>query len=331
MWFGVTWVSMQYWWVFLVGAALASAYLYYQVAVRTVIHTLAGNWQSILILNFSSSKQYIKTGFFIMGLIALCIAVLRPQWSKKEQLIAQKGRDILIALDISKSMLAQDCEPNRLERAKKKIRRLLQMLDSERIGLLLFSGSAMVQCPLTNDYGAFHMFLDHVDVETISSGSTALDSAVKEGLRLFTHTPQGKHKLIVFFTDGEDFSSHLAQVKQEAQKEEIRIFTVGMGTPEGAPIPLYNDNNIQSGHQKDRTGKVVISQRNDEILSSLAKDMGGIYVPMADNGTDLHQLVSQVQRIEKGQFADKKMNQMEDQYHWFLLVGLLLLAIEWIL
>jgi len=284
-----------------------------------------------LIQNFSPRKQYFKIVLFFFGLLSLFIALLRPQWSRHEERVKQEGRDILIALDISKSMLAQDCEPNRLEYAKKKIRTLLNQLESERVGLLLFSGGAFVQCPLTTDYSAFHMFLDHVDAETISSGTTALDAAVQEAIKLFGSSATQKNKLLLICTDGEDFSSNLTTVKQHAQKEGVRIFTMGFGTQEGAPIPLYNADGKQEGHQKDRQGKVVISKRNDSILQSLAHDLGGVYVAASSDANDVKQIKAKVQQIEKGEFEDKMVQRRYDQYQWFLLFGLLCLLGEWIL
>ncbi len=331
VWFGITWGAPHYIWTIILVFLAITFFVYRQHSVRAVIGALGGKWQSLLVRNFHPIKQYCKFLLFTAGVLCIFFALLRPQWSKKELIIQQEGRDILIALDISKSMLAQDCHPNRLEHAKKKIRLLLKQLDSERVGLLLFSGAAFVQCPLTNDYGAFHMFLDHVDVETISSGSTALDAAVQEGIHLFASTPKGKNKILLMCTDGEDFSSHLAAVKKRAEQQGIRIFTMGFGTSQGAPIPLYNEEGNQSGHQKDRHGKVVISQRNDGILNALANDLGGIYVPASTDGNDLEQIIKKIHQIEKARFEDKKINQMEDRYQWFLFMGLLCLLAEWIL
>ncbi len=331
VWFGITWGAPHYIWAVILVFLAIAFFLYRQHSVQAVIDALGGKWQAVLVRNFQPIKQYFKFFLFMVGILCIFFALLRPQWSKRELIIQQEGRDILIALDISKSMLAQDCRPNRLEYAKKKIRLLLKQLDSERVGLLLFSGAAFVQCPLTNDYSAFHMFLDHVDVETISSGSTALDAAVQEGIHLFASTPKEKNKVLLMCTDGEDFSSQLAAVKKRAEAEGIRIFTMGFGTPEGAPIPLYDDEGSQSGHQKDRYGKVVISQRNDGILHALANDLGGIYVPASIDGSDLEQIIKKVHMIEKARFEDKKINQMEDRYQWFLFIGLLCLLAEWVL
>ncbi len=329
--FGFMWAAPHFWWVIIFIFLASALYAYRQRYIRGIVRSLGGSWQSLLVRNFNPIKQYAKGVLFAAGLIFIFLALLRPQWSKKEQVVQQEGRDILIALDISKSMLAQDCPPNRLENAKKKIRLLLQKLDSERVGLLLFSGNAFVQCPLTTDYSAFHMFLDHVDAETISSGSTALDTAVIAGIKLFESAYKEKNKVLLICTDGEDFSSNLAAVKKQAEQEGVRIFTMGFGSPEGAPIPLYDDEGKQAGHQKDRNGKVVISQRNDEILYALANDLGGVYVAASSDGSDLEKIIKQVHAIEKGRFEDKKVHQMEDRYQWFLGAGLVCLLIEWVL
>src|SRR5207244_4500475 len=138
---------------------------------KVLTYLTASQWHKQLIFHFSPFKKTVKSIFLVLGITFLCIALLRPQWDKTEQKIAQEGRDLFIALDVSRSMLAKDCAPNRLECAKSKIKELVRNLSCERVGLILFSGSALVQCPLTSDYSAFHMFLDQVDVETISSGS----------------------------------------------------------------------------------------------------------------------------------------------------------------
>lgn len=329
--FGIAWAMPSFWWVSFVVGAILFFYAYRSHLVRKVINQFAGSFQSILVKNFSTIRQATKFVLLASGIGFLFLALLRPQWHKKEQLITQEGRDVLIALDISKSMLAQDCKPNRLESAKQKIRALLQQLDSDRVGLLLFAGSAFVQCPMTTDYSAFHLYLDHVDAETISSGSTALDAAMQEGLKLFGTSAKGKNKLMVICTDGEDFSSDLASAKQRAQQQGVRIFALGMGTPEGAPIPLYDDFGNTKGHQKDRYGKVVISHRNDGILQNLAHDLGGVYVPNSINNSDMDSIAKQVAIIEKAAFEDKKLEGLQDQYHWFLFAGLLLLLGEWVL
>jgi len=228
-------------------------------------------------------------------------------------------------------MLAQDVFPNRLTLAKSKIAALLPLLGSERVGLLLFSGSAVVQCPLTTDFGAFMMFLDQIDHTTMSSGTTALDSAIQKVVDMFKTVQHKKNKVLVVFTDGEDFSSNLSSIKEEAQKMGLRIVTVGIGTPEGAPIPLVDDQGNKAGYQMDEKETVVISSLNEGILSSLADTLGGLYIRASHDTHDLKKIVSYVERMEKERFDDKKVQSLQEQYHYCIALSLLCFIFEWLL
>lgn len=329
--FGIVWGAPEHL-IFFPLLLISFVLLLYRFArVKAVLRTLAGPWIALLFRNFSIIKSSIKIILFIIGLFFLFLTLLRPQWGKKEEKVAQKGRDVFIALDISRSMLVQDCEPDRLACAKNKIKQLLTLLSAERVGLILFSGSAFVQCPLTADFSAFELFLDQVDVETISSGSTAIDQAIKITLDAYKRLPKRKNKLLILFTDGEDFSSDLSTVKIQAQKAGLNIFTVGVGTLEGAPIPLYNEAGVRIGHQKDNKNNIVISRLNEGILHTLAQDAGGSYVRFTKDATDTRLLVSQVQKFEKETLADKTYMRLEEQYPYFLLISFVCFAFEWLL
>lgn len=304
-------------------------YVWRTITVQKIL--AASSWWQELLPHFSRVRTIGKAFLFSVGLIALFFALLRPATRKKETPIAQEGRDLFIALDISRSMLATDCEPNRLACAKEKIRRLISMFSCERVGLILFSGSALVQCPLTTDYPAFFMFLDQVDVETISSGTTAIDQAIRKALEAFATTPEKKTKLFVLFTDGEDFSSNLIGIKQKAIEMGLNIFTLGVGTPDGAPIPLYDESGKQIGHQLDKQGKVIISRLNEGILHALAHDSGGIYSRCNKDDNELKSLVDKIEAFEKEKFADKKMEILDEQYPYFLLISFICFALEWII
>lgn len=329
--FTISWASPEYLF-FLLLVPTALLLLWYRLyRLRGVISDIAGKWPVLLIRNFSLGKSIVKILLMTVGILFLVLALLRPQWNKKEELVQQEGRNLFIALDVSRSMLAADCSPNRLQYAKTKIKRLLQLLKCERVGLILFSGSAFVQCPLTADYDALYMFLDQVDVETISSGTTALDAALAKALETFETMMDQKNKLLMIFTDGEDFSSNLIEFKREARHAGLHIFTFGLGTTQGAPIPLFNEHGEKIGHQLDAAGNVVISRLNEGILNSLAQEVGGVYVQMKNDDSDLQQLIEQISRFEKERFEDKKVSQLEDQYPYFLLVALFCFAIEWLL
>lgn len=330
---GITWGAFNN--IFFVALLIAVAI--YCVILKTrrsqeALHYLtSAQWHKQIISNFSLTRKIIKAIVLILGIFFLAITLLHPQWNKKEETITQEGRDLFIALDVSRSMLAKDCTPNRLECAKAKIKELVKKLSSERVGLILFSGSAIIQCPLTSDYAAFFMFLDQVDVETISSGSTAFDQAIKKVIEAYASSQDRKNKLVVLFTDGEDFSSNLQYVKQQVKKENLHIFTFGVGTTEGAPIPLFDDNGRQTGHQLDKKGSIVISRLNEGILYNLATDSAGLYIKMTQDDSDLKSLVAQVQNFEKEKIEDKKFSRVEEQYPYFLAISFICFALEWLL
>lgn len=280
---------------------------------------------------FSQKKLFFKFLLKIIAIFFIFIATLQPQWSKKEQNIQQEGRDLLIALDISKSMLAQDLKPDRLNFAKLKIRNLLKKLDFERVGLILFSGSAFLQCPLTADYSAFLMFLDQVDVEIISSGTTSIGSAILKGAQIFKKDADRKNKLLLVVTDGEDFSLNLEQVKSVAKKENLKIFSLGVGTQKGAPIPLLDEKGYQIGHEVESNGDIAISRLNESYLRSISETLNGKYFKFTYDDTDLNAIKNVIQSYEKEKFDNKKISNYEDQYPWFLAISFFCLALEWIL
>ena len=329
---GITFGASEYL-IGLVGLVLlvcVIAYRSYRL-VLSVDQLAALKWRYVLIPHYSRRKVVIKSVLLALGLILLFIALLRPQWGSKEEVIHEMGRELFIGLDISRSMLASDIKPHRLAFAKSKIRRLIKLLHADRVGLLVFSGDAILQCPLTKDTAAFNLFLDAVDVETISSGTTALDQALSKIISIFSSMPTCKDKIVVMFTDGEDFSSNLRGVKEEAQKMGIHIFTYGVGTEQGAPVPIINEQGQAVGHQKDQQGNVVISRLNTGILKTLAQESGGMYIAPTQEDDDLQKLIAQVQKYEKQTFDDKEVSQKEERYYYFLIVAFFCFLLEWII
>lgn len=328
--FGITWGDTHKSIWFIVCFALFLLLVYRYAKKRSALLALGQKMPSLLI-GASPIKQLFKMICMGTGIVFLFIALLRPQKNETEEIVMQEGRDLYIALDISRSMLASDCAPNRLLFAKEKIKSLVKKLSCDRVGLILFSGSAFVQCPLTTDYSAFFMYLDAVDAELISSGTTALDQAIGQALTSFAATPDRKNKLLIIFTDGEDFSYNLADVKQKAIDEHLSIFTVGIGTPEGAPVPLFDEHGHPRGHQKDAKGAVVISRLNEPVLRTLSNDAGGRYVRAAQTDEDLGVLINAVYSFEKEQLGERKLSRLQDQYHYCLLVSFICFMIEWLL
>lgn len=281
--------------------------------------------------HISFTRLVIKSMLWATALLFIIATLLHPAWNKQEETVIQEGRDLFIAFDISASMLATDLSPNRLEFAKEKIRTLVNALPSERIGLILFSGSSFIQCPLTRDRNAFFMYLNQIDTSTIASGSTALDSAIEQAINAFNQIGSQKNKLLVIFTDGEDFSPNLASLKHKAHQEGLTIFTIGVGTAIGSPIPLIDQSGKQAGHLKDKQGNIVISHLNDELLQNLATDLGGIYLHASQDQSDINKLVALVMQREKEKREEKTYGHLQEQYPYFLLISFLLLLIEWLL
>lgn len=315
--------------IFLVG----SLFLVYRlIRVHRTVSILASTRLARTMLhNFSWRRIYIRFFLVSIALFFLSMSLVRPQLHERDEIVKQQGRDLLIALDISRSMLAEDSLPSRLSVAKQKIEQLVCSLSCERVGLILFSGSALVQCPLTADHDAFFMFLHDVTVESIASGTTAMDQAIARALEVYEQSLDRKHKMVVLFTDGEDFSSSLTRIRDRAKKAGLTIFTVGVGTSEGSPVPLFNDHGKRDGFIKDARGSIVVSRRNDGILYALAHEAGGVYIPMTSDDSDIEALVAQVTSREKELFGEKTVTHAEELYPYGCVISFVLLLLEWVL
>lgn len=281
--------------------------------------------------NFSLNKKRFKILLFILGTLSLCVALLRPAWNQKSELVTQCGRDILIALDISRSMLAQDLKPNRLEFAKQKIRELTKSLVCERIGLIIFAGEAFLLCPLTSDMSAFYLFLDSINETTLSASSTFLDKPIEKAISIFNQMAAKKNKLLIILTDGEDFSSNLNYIKKKSKEIGLHIFCLGIATAKGAPIPLLNEKGEIQGYQKDEKGNVVISKLNESLLKLLSSETEGKYISVTSDNSDINKLIYDVKRYEKEKYENENIITLQEQYTYFALASFIFFLIEWVL
>ncbi len=312
-------------------AFIVSLYKYYRIN-RVVKNLVSPTWSALLIKHGSRIKRIFKTTFFYCGLIGLLLAILRPSWDKKEESVMQEGRDVLIAIDISRSMLATDQKPNRLHLVKEKIRKLLSNLSCERVGLVLFSGASLMQCPLTKDYHAFFMFLDQISIESISSGSTALDQPITTALKVFKDVSHSATKLLVLFTDGEDFAGNVKALQPRIIEENLCIVTCGVGTVHGAPVPVLDQEGRQVGYEKDEQGSIIMSCLNEPLLQQIAQDSHGMYVHIKnDSDDDLVHIINKVESFEKYQMEERQVSTLQEQYPYFVAASLVCFLLEWIL
>ena len=263
----------------------------------------------------------------VLSVVALLgVALARPQFGTRVETVRRQGQDVVVALDVSSSMYAEDLVPNRLERAKIEVGRIIQRLDGDRIALVAFAGDAYVQSPLTADYGAAMMFLNAMDPDLMSTQGTDLAKAIAVAIEALEETPP-ENRIIVVVTDGEDHEGGLAEAILAATEAEVTIHTVGVGSVEGVPLPDAGGSG--GGFRRDDAGNVITTRLNETALQDIALQTGGEYHRVGQGAGGLGRLV---ERIERGgrEVESREVTQFEEQYQIFLAVALLLLAAEFI-
>lgn len=303
----------------------------YREQIRFACLLTVPEYRSQLLLNFSLTKKFLKTLLTIAALLFLFLGLLRIQWGKKDQKLLSQGRDLVIALDISRSMLAHDCTPDRLQFAKQKIADLVRALNADRVALIIFSDSALIQCPLTVDRTAFFLFLNALDCTTISGGSTALDQPIRKALDMYARLPEHKSKLLLLITDGEDFGQNIAGIDTLIREQGIALWCLGIGTTQGSPLPLYDDQGNQTGHIKDTHGNVVISRLNEVLLSKLVTDCGGYYLRATSDRSDITHIMNWINTFEKQGNQEVQLSRYEERFYFFTGLSFLCLLLEWLL
>jgi Ca-activated chloride channel family protein len=278
----------------------------------------------------SRRKQRLKAVLVIVSLSFLLFALARPQYGKKLRMMKRKGVDIIICMDTSKSMLAEDIKPSRLERAKHELSSLIDKLKGDRVGIVAFAGEAFLECPLTLDYGAAKMFLDILDPDIIPIPGTAIGKAIRVALRGFNQKER-KYKVMVLLTDGEDLMSDPIKVAKVAAQEGVRIYTVGIGSPQGAPIPLRDDKGRLLEYKKDRKDQTVMSKLDELTLEKIALLTDGKYYRSTIRGMELDRIYEDISKLEKKELKSRQYSQYEDRYQYFLLVAILALMAEGLL
>jgi Ca-activated chloride channel family protein len=284
-----------------------------------------------LVASASRPRQAAKAALSVLTLVLFVLALARPQFGTRLELVKRKGVDLIIALDVSKSMLAEDLKPNRLEQAKREVAGLIDHLEGDRIGLIAFAGTAFMQCPLTLDYGAAKMFLDLIDPSLIPVPGTAIGEAIRLATRSFD-PKERQHKVLILVTDGEDHDTEPVKAAEEAKKEGVVIYTIALGDPRiGAPVPELDEEGRRIGSKRDREGKLVMSKANTETLNRIAYTTNGKSHVVTPRGLDLDKVYADIARLDEKELQSRKFTQYEERYQWPLTAGVLLLTLEWIL
>ena len=269
-----------------------------------------------------------QTGLWIVALAMMLLALARPQWGTESQEVEQQGIEVMVALDVSNSMLAQDIKPDRLTRAKLEISELMDRLGGDEIGLVLFSGASFIQFPLTNDYATARSFLDNARPSVISKQGTNIGDAIRTALTGFDFD-RSSQKVIVLITDGEDHSSDTLAMAQHAADQGVLLYTIGFGSSTGEPIPEYDAQGQVVGYKTDQQGEVVLSKLDEATLQQLADIGQGRYFHAANDGSELPALVTELNTLQKGDLSIQTERWNIERFQIFLAVGLItLLAAE---
>jgi Ca-activated chloride channel family protein len=274
----------------------------------------------------SKSKPLVKALLWCLALVFLSIGLVNPRVGSRLENVKREGIDIVFAIDVSKSMLVEDVQPNRLEKAKLVISRSLDELISDRVGMIAYAGKAYPQLPITTDYSAARLFLKTTNTDLIPSQGTAIADAIDMAIEYFDDADQ-KNRMLVILTDGEDHESGYAEAAQKASARGIKIMAIGIGTAQGAPIPdIVNGRN--QGYKRDRNNEVVISKLNTQVLKSIAQQTEGKYVTGSSVSTTVEGLMEEIKQMEKLEFESQIFADYEDQFQWFLGIALLLLIVD---
>jgi Ca-activated chloride channel family protein len=272
-------------------------------------------------------RQNTKAFFRILAVLFMILALTQPRWGYEWKDLTQEGVDIVVALDVSTSMLAKDIKPNRLSRAKRKISDLLNMLDGDRIGLVAFAGTAFVQCPLTLDYSAAKLFLNATDTDLISTQGTALADAIQKSVQAFG-IGDDQSKAVIMITDGENHSGDPLKVAKLAAEQGVKIFTIGIGKDGGAPIP-----DSAGGFKKDAEGEIVLTRLDETILQQIALETGGVYVRSVTGDLDLNKIYREnIQpKIAKKELKSQRRKLWQERFQWLIFLALVCLGIEFLI
>lgn len=249
-----------------------------------------------------------------------------PRWGFREKSETLQAHDIIVALDISKSMLAEDLKPNRLERAKLSIKNLIRRRPKDRFGIIIFAGSAALQLPLTTDKAAADALIDQISTESISIGGTNISAALERSLIAFGE-PGPANRALILITDGEDHEEGALEKASDLARQGIRLFTIGIGKPEGVPIPVYANGRFQ-GYKTDETGRTVVTRLNENLLRELARIGNGLYMPGYDLSAALDAITEEIDRMESAELAVNFLDTRANRFYYFAGATLLLLLAE---
>ena len=276
----------------------------------------------------SGRRGIFKFVVFLLMIACFIVGLANLQSGSKMEEVKREGIDLYIAVDVSNSMNAQDIVPIRLDRSKQAINTLIGKMRGDRLGVIIFADKAFVQLPVTTDYAAARMFLSTVNTSSVASQGTAIGEAINLAVKSFAEDERSK--AIVIISDGEDHENEAAMnAARDAAKKGIKIYTIGMGLPDGAPIPVYNQYGQMTGYKKDKKGNTVVTRLDEEMLRRIAEAGDGMYVRANNSNVGLEKIYDDISKLDKTEIETQVFTDYEDQFQWFVGPGILLLLV-WI-
>ena len=276
--------------------------------------------------NRSTSKGILKILVLSLAVACFVIALVNPKIGTKLETVKREGVDVVFAVDVSKSMLAEDIAPNRLEKSKQLVTQIINNLASDRVGIIAYAGSAFPQLPITTDYAAAKMFLQSMTTDMISSQGTAINEAIELATTYYNDQDQ-TNRVLFIISDGEDHQGEIEDIAEKAAEQGIEIYTIGVGTTKGGPIPIKRNGVIQN-YKKDQSGETVITRLNEETLKEIAEVADGQYIEGNVTREVTEKVTEVLQNMEKKEFESKQVADFKDQFQWFLGLGLAFLLLD---
>ena len=322
----------EYLWLLLVVAACGLLWGYAEWRNRRKLESWADRQMfGRLIPDRSGWRPKAKVVLTLTGFALLVVAMANPQMGTKIEKGKRAGSDVAICLDVSNSMMAEDIQPNRLERSKRVVTNIMSTLAGDRISLVVFAGASYIQMPLTNDYGAAKLFLDQVSCDMIASQGTAIGDAIEKGLQTFGYGDsdreweKNKGRAIIVISDGENHEDDAVGAARKAAREGVRVCTIGMGLPDGAPIPEYDPRGRKNSYKRERGGSIIMTRLNEEMLRDIASAGGGVYVRASNAGSGLSDITKVIEGLEKEEYGEAVFSAYESRYQYPLAAALLCL------
>ena len=312
------------WWLIMIPVFVIAYVIYTKRKRRQLLEFGDQELMTQLMPDASKSRPVWKFSLLIVALALLIVAGARPQYGQKETTVKRQGIEVMVALDISNSMLAEDVAPNRLDRAKQMLSKMIDNMVDDKVGLVVFAGEAFTQLPITCDYVSAKMFLNTITPSLIPTQGTAIGAALQTAITSFGAAESEAGRAIILITDGENHEDDAIAAAEKAQELGIQVFVVGIGKPEGSPIPKPGTND----YFKDRSGQVVVSRLNEEMCQQIAEAGKGIYVRCDNTNTAMRALQQGMEHIATAELESIVYADYNEQYQSFVLIALLLIAIE---